>query len=107
MNKKIFLLVGFLLVLTASSCKDDGNKPEEHNLDLIEKTTPLFDSLKGEWSWFKQYGGIGGQIWNNEFISTIKILSQNKDFSINYEVFVEDTLFYKGSFQIQYAQWAW
>ena len=103
---KISLLVAFcLLVVVVAGCKDNGTKPkEENNVDLIEKTTPLFDSLKGEWSWFKSIVAGGGIIIDNEFKSIIKILSQNKDTSINYEVIVEDTLFYKGSFQILYDE---
>ena len=67
----------------------------------------IMDTLKGDWIWIKRYGGLFGIAVDNEFKSVIKILSQNEDASINYEVFVEDTLFYKGSCQIQYAQWAW
>jgi len=67
----------------------------------------IMDTLKGDWSWIKTYGGIGGQTFNNEFKSIVKILSQNEDASINYEVFVADTSFYKGSFQLQHPQWAW
>ena len=58
----------------------------------------IMDAFKGEWSWFKTDAYLGTVI--NEFKSIIKILNQNEDGSINYEVFVEDTLFYKGSFQI-------
>lgn len=65
----------------------------------------IMDTLKGEWSWIKRYGGIGGNTTNNEFKSIVKILSRNEDASINYEIFVEDTLFYVGSFQIQSDRW--
>ena len=88
----------------------------------------FMDTLKGEWSWFKTYGGIGGRSGDNRYKSVIKILGQNEDGSINYEVwlkdtlfvepithaydagfhegiFVEDTLFYKGSFQFRQNKW--
>ena len=68
----------------------------------------IMDTLKGDWIWIKRYGGLFGIAVDNEFKSVIKILSQNEDASINYEVFVEDTLFYIGSFQIQnYDQWGY
>jgi len=67
----------------------------------------IMDTLKGEWSWIKKHGGYWGQTVDSEFKSIIKILSQNEDTSINYEVFVEDTLYYSGNFQIMpYGQLA-
>ena len=95
MPKRIFLLCAFLVFATVTGCKDDSNEPK-----LIDKTTMQFDSLKGEWSWFNTFGGFAGGTWDNEFKSIIRILSQNKDSSINYEVIVEDTLFIKSSFKI-------
>ena len=65
----------------------------------------IMDTLKGEWSWIKKHGGIGGNTWDNEFKSIVKFLNQNEDASINYEVIVEDTLFYSGNFKIQEDQW--
>ena len=65
----------------------------------------VMDTLKGEWNWVKKHGGIGGNTWDNGFKSIVRILNQNEDYSINYEVIVEDTLFYKGNFQIQEDQW--
>jgi len=65
----------------------------------------IMDTLKGEWSWVKwDRGGAAGGVTDNEFKLVIKILSQNNDGAINYEVFVEDTLFYRGDFQIQEDQ---
>jgi len=64
-----------------------------------EPCSCIMDTLKGEWSWIKTYGGIGGNTTDNEFKSIIKILSQNEDASINYEVWVEDTLYHRGNFQ--------
>jgi hypothetical protein len=61
-------------------------------------------TLKGDWYWIKTDGGLGGSTTINEFSSIIKILSQNKDASINYKVFVKDTLFYEGAFEIQYKE---
>jgi hypothetical protein len=58
----------------------------------------IIDIIKGEWSWIKKYGGISGSTFDNEFKSVVRFLSQNEDSSINYEVFVEDTLFSNGSF---------
>ena len=56
----------------------------------------IMDTLKGEWSWFK----TTGVILPSPFKSVIRIISQNEDETINYEVFVADTLFHTGSFQI-------
>jgi len=66
----------------------------------------IMDTLKGEWSWYQTYTAKHGLI-ENEYKSIIKILSQNEDATVNYKVIVEDTLFHKGSFQIQDSQWVW
>ena len=67
------------------------------NIELIwEKNATLcnciMDTLKGEWKLFKSQGGIGG--WTAYPTSTIilKILNQNEDGSINYEIFAEGIL---------------
>ena len=57
----------------------------------------IMDTLKGEWN-----RKIPSSAWYDQFESILKILSQNADGSINYEVVIEDTLSYTGSFQIQY-----
>jgi len=62
----------------------------------------IMDTLKGEWSWTRRMGGFFGEISDNEYISIIRILNQNEDASINYEVYVEDELYHSGNFQIQY-----
>jgi len=67
----------------------------------------FMDTLKGEWSWFKVQGGFAGTTANNEFKSIVKIIGQNGNSSINYKVFVEDTLFSNGSSPIQYPNWMW
>ena len=67
----------------------------------------IVDTLKGEWSWFRMSGGIVGGYRPNNFESIIRILSQNEDESVNYQVFVADTLFYKGSFQIKEGPWSY
>ena len=82
-----------------------NTKNDEENLNTwrIVREAPcncIMDTLKGEWNWYKTYGGFWGETLNNEFKSILKILSQNEDNSINYEVIVEDTLFYQSSFQI-------
>jgi hypothetical protein len=64
----------------------------------------IMDTLKGEWSWIKTYGGANGVTTPNEFKSIVKILTQNEDASINYEVIVDDTLFSMGNFQIEILQ---
>ena len=106
---------GDTLVLQGFITVNDTVLVEKHSVPLTKDTlisfmfsTPkdtlltLIDSLIGEWNWFKVYGGIGGGTWENYFKSTIKILSQNEDASINYEVFADDTLFHEGSFQVWY-----
>jgi len=85
-----------------SSCED---KPEPPPAEELIPCDCIMDSLRGEWHWTKwNRGGAVGGVIDNEFKSIIKILSQNEDGSINYEVFVQDTLFYRGNFQIQEDQ---
>lgn len=66
----------------------------------------IMDTLKGEWSWVKKIGGFFGENIDNQYKSVLNILSQNEDGTINYEVFKDDILFYRGSFQYQYIWWA-
>ncbi|MDR2147199.1 MAG: hypothetical protein LBE91_12135 [Tannerella sp.] len=93
-----FILPALLLVFTGCSNNSDSMYSNEN-----QPCHCIVDSLKGEWSWIKTYGGFFGNITENEFKSTLKVYSQNEDASINYEIFVEDTLFYRGGFQVQYA----
>jgi len=79
--------------------------PEDLNWWWILFPTPtpchcIMDTIRGEWRWVLRTGGLGGGSINNTFESVIKIFSQNEDGSINYEVFAEDTLYYRGTFQI-------
>lgn len=99
MGKKLYLFgVLTILAFMMSSCDED--KSLEGDKNTMEQCNCIMDTLKGEWSWVKTHGGMGGNIIDNEFKSTLKILSQNENSSINYQVFVDDTLFYEGSFQI-------
>jgi len=61
------------------------------------------NTLKGDWIWIKTYMAKVGMI-DNEFKSILTIFSQYED-DFNYEVIVEDTLYYKGNFQLQYDKW--
>jgi len=123
------LCLGLISVLATTSC----DKLQRLRVDeLIEVISNLpcdciMDTLKGEWVWFKTFGSIGAGTADNRYKSVIKILGQNADSSINYEIWVRDTLFgdplfptmyyhngiffddtlwYQGSFQIQHDQWS-
>ena len=99
-KKKItIVIVSVLLAASFTAC----DKPPIDDGENINYSS-IIDTLKGEWSWFKTSGGQGFVI-DNKFKSIIKILNQNKDNSINYEVFVDDTLFYKENFQFQQHGW--
>ena len=96
------IIVGLIGELCSELNIDIQNKKliwETGNNHIIMRT------LKGEWSWEKAYGGLGGNTRYNEFKSILNILSQNDDKSINYEIFVADTLFYKGTFQLKEGRW--
>ena len=121
------LCMGLVGLFATTSCDKIRNNLNVAELSEAIKNMPcncIMDTLKGEWSWFKTYGGLGGKSGGNRFESVIKILGQNTDGSINYEIwikdtlfavplpiydgdgihfgiFVDDTLFYKGSFQAQ------
>ena len=88
-----------LLMCCAQSSSVDYPKEEIYPCNCI------MDTLKGEWNWVKTYGGVRGNTTDNEFKSILKILNHNEDFSVNYEVFVDNTLLYKGDFQIREDQW--
>ena len=77
----------------------DGGKTATCSLTVL--CNCIMDTLKGEWSWVKISSGWS-PIRDNTFKSILKFLNQNADSSINYEHFVEDTLFSKGSFQYYY-----
>ena len=106
-NQGCYLIVkeanGNLLEVDAKS----GAEPEDlaewsevnYNTELCHC---IMDTLKGDWIWFEtSLEGRGGEGSIIPFKSIIKILSQNEDKSVNYQVFVADTLFYAGSFKIQ------
>jgi len=63
----------------------------------------IMDTLKGEWKWVKIL--IAGDnplvIRDNSFTSILKILNQNEDNTVNYEIWIEDSLFSQGSFQFK------
>ena len=100
------------LLFTARSATVEitlGNltKSVQFDQEAVKPCDCIMDTLRGEWSWWATLrGGAVGGAEDNEFISVIKILRQNEDESINYEVFAADTLFYKGSFQLHPA-WSW
>ena len=101
------IIVSSFMCCTQTSSIDN---PKEEPIDnpKEEEVYPcncIMDTLKGEWSWIKRYGGLHGTTMDNDYKSIVKILNQNEDASINYEIFVADTLFYSGSFQIQEDQW--
>jgi len=94
---KIAAVVLFFAV-NLFSCAEKGESISDKPCHCI------MDTLKGEWSWIKTYGSFFGNTTDNEFTSIIKIMSQNEDTSMTYEVFVDGTLSYEGSFQIQVDQ---
>jgi hypothetical protein len=63
------------------------------------------DPLYGQWTWVKTYAGFHANLLDNEFKSILKITGQNEDGTINYESYVADTLFYKGTFKFEQTQW--
>jgi len=87
-------------IITYTVTAEDGTL-KNFKAQAREKKTCycIMDTLKGEWSWFKT--SINGHGVPNQFKSVVKILNQNEDETVNYEVFVADTLFHTGSFQIQ------
>jgi hypothetical protein len=90
-------------LLEINTKNDNGPNNLTTWIVVMQRPCPsIMDMLKGEWSWIKKHGGMGGNTTPNEFASIVKILSQNEDASINYEVFVEDTLFSSDNFQVQY-----
>jgi len=102
--KNILKFTVFLLIIigSLSSCDKLQRLRIDEFAEAI-KNMPcdcIMDTLKGEWTWFREYGSYVGN-GDNKFKSVIKILSQNADTSIDYEVFAADTLFYKGTFQLQ------
>jgi hypothetical protein len=93
----------YLIVKAANgNLLEVNTKNDKRPDDLLEwrLVSNIIDIIKGEWSWIETYGGIFGHTYENEFKSIVRILSQNEDASINYEVMVEDTLFSNGSFQL-------
>jgi len=92
-----------LFCVMAISC--ERYEPQKDDPPIKDSCNCIMDTLKGEWRWVKIYGSFWGVTDSIEFKSIIKILNQNADSSINYQVFVADTLFYEGSFQIQRDEW--
>ena len=99
---KITLALAFVIMISFTCCDNSSEMPQQEH---IEPCHCILDTLIGQWSWFRTYGGFSGNTTDNEFKLIIKMLNQNEDASINYEVFVSDTLYDKGNFQIQKDQW--
>jgi len=96
---------GNLLEINAKN--DTGYDDDDLTGWIIIIENPCYciaDELRGNWSWVEKYGGFIGGTWPNSFKSVLKIFSRNEDASINYAVFVEDTLLIKDSFQISNSQ---
>ena len=93
-----------LFCVMAISC--ERYEPQKDDPPTKDSCNCIMDTLKGEWKWFETQGGIGGATHGIEFKCVIRMLSQNADASINYQVLVDDTLFSNGSFQLQHPQWA-
>ena len=102
MKTKILITIALLCFIGFSSC-DDGDNPGSGG-NPSELQTQLFDFLKGDWGYVKFVGGFVGEYTWDSATTTIKFLSQNDDTTINYEVIVEDTLFYKGKLSYQYIE---
>jgi len=91
------LCIGLVSVFVISSCDKWERLRVDELIEAIanyeEPCYCIMDTLKGEWVWFETYGGIMGRKGDNRYKSVVKILGQNGDGSINYEVWVRDTLF--------------
>ncbi|MDL2309406.1 Ig-like domain-containing protein [Bacteroidales bacterium OttesenSCG-928-C03] len=87
---------------TLTATTTDGGKTA-HCAVTVMPCNCIMDSLRGEWKWFKKEGGWSGSSMDNDFSSTVKVMSQNENGSINCEVIVDDTLFYAGSFQLKHT----
>ena len=65
----------------------------------------VIELMKGEWNWTKTYTSKWDMI-DNKFESKLKVLGQNEDGSVSYEIFVDDTLFYRSNFQLRQYYWS-
>ena len=82
---------------------DDPEEPDESD-DLVEmeECNCLMDTLYGEWKWIGNWGAWSRLGEDLPYKSYVKF-GQKKDFSFYYEVFADDTLFHKDSFQYRYG----
>ena len=93
------VVVGVFIAYGCEKPSEPQEGGEDSSVVIKEPCSCIMDTLRGEWSWVKRRCGFI-DLTDNDFKSVLKIVSQNEDASINYEIFVEDTLFYKGSFQV-------
>jgi len=100
-----FLGLALLVCVMAVSC--ERYEPQKDDPPIKDSCNCIMDTLKGEWKWVKIVTGEPTVIRDSSFMSIVKILSQNADSSINYEVWVEDSLFSQGSFQIKDMDDGW
>jgi hypothetical protein len=98
MKIKLFLIAALVAVLAFTSCSEDNPVNENPKPEPNYNYNNIMDTLKGEWIWMKTTGGFAGVFEDPEFKSVLKIISQNQDSSINYEVYIADTLFAKSKF---------
>jgi len=91
------LCLGLVSVFATTSCDKLQRLRVPELIEAIknyeEPCYCIMDTLKGEWVWFSSYGGILGARSDNRYKSVVKILGQNEDGSIDYEVWIRDTIF--------------
>jgi len=105
---KVILLAPIFIILfvATNGCDKLRNfKVTDELLDAIKEPpcNCIMDTLKGEWEWIRRI--IAGDnppiVLDNSFTAILKILNKNTGSSVNYEIWVEDTLFSQGSFQFK------
>lgn len=97
--KKILFYVA-LIIAIFTGCKEKPTDTEP----LANFTIPVFDSLKGDWSWTSTYHAKYGLI-KNEYKYVIKFISLNMDTTINCETYKDDKLVAKNKVKISPAYW--
>ncbi len=93
----------FTIVMLSIACsKNENININNHEDDSVKLA--IFDTLKGSWNWYATYDAKKGMI-DNDYNVVIKFLSVNKDSSIVYETYKNDTLVKNGDLKIIYTTW--
>jgi hypothetical protein len=104
------ILIIFLFGLTLFSCSKENNTKKDENtlvddsIPTVNIQMPIFDSLKGNWTWYSTYTAKRGTI-KNDYKYAVKFIAINADSTIEFETCKDDSIKAKTNLKISRENW--